>query len=107
MMDEVENVDDVNFLEEQYKMLKGKLQKNATNGDIPHEVQRNWEFKKLHELNDLQEMKEAVNSPTISVINIYTVWEENMSNKQPFFAGLPQQFPQIRFFKMDLDKNME
>lgn len=39
------------------------------------------------------------------VIDIYADWCGPCQAIKPFFATLPSQFPQVRFFKMDLDKN--
>lgn len=39
------------------------------------------------------------------VIDVFTEWCGPCKAIKPFFATLPTQYPQIRFFKMDLDKN--
>jgi thiol-disulfide isomerase/thioredoxin len=39
------------------------------------------------------------------VIDVFAEWCAPCQAIKPFFAGLPTQFPQVRFFKMDLDKN--
>jgi desumoylating isopeptidase 1 len=39
------------------------------------------------------------------VIDIYADWCGPCQAIKPFFASLPSQFPEVKFFKMDLDKN--
>lgn len=39
------------------------------------------------------------------VVDVFADWCGPCQAIKPFFASLPSQFPQVRFFKMDLDKN--
>ena len=57
------------------------------------------------QLEGLQELEEVLKTEDgIVVLQIYTAWAWSVEQHLPTFTS---QFPQVRFFKMDLDKNME
>lgn len=61
--------------------------------------------KPVSELLSQNDYLREIQANTACVIDVFTEWCGPCQAIKPFFAGLPNQYPQIRFFKMDLDKN--
>lgn len=61
--------------------------------------------KPVTELMSQQDYAREIQANTAVVIDVFTEWCGPCKAIKPFFAGLPNQYPQIRFFKMDLEKN--
>ena len=59
----------------------------------------------VSELLSQADYTREIQANTAVVIDVFTEWCGPCQAIKPFFAGLPQQYPQVRFFKMDLDKN--
>lgn len=59
-------------------------------------------IKPVTELLTQQDYSREIQANTAVVIDVFTEWCGPCQAIKPFFAGLPSQFPQIRFFKVDL-----
>lgn len=57
------------------------------------------------EILNQQQYVAEIGKNTACVIDVFTEWCGPCKAIKPFFANLPNSYPQIRFFKMDLDKN--
>lgn len=59
--------------------------------------------KPVSELLSQQDYTREIQANNAVVIDVFTEWCGPCQAIKPFFAGLPNQFPQIRFFKVVLD----
>lgn len=55
----------------------------------------------VKELLTQQDYLREIQANTAVVIDVYTEWCGPCQAIKPYFAGLPSQYPQIRFFKVD------
>jgi thiol-disulfide isomerase/thioredoxin len=56
--------------------------------------------KQVTELVSQQDYLREIQANTAVVIDVFTEWCGPCQKIKPFFAGLPSQYPQIRFFKV-------
>ena len=61
--------------------------------------------KPVVELMSQSDYQREIKDNEAVVIDVFAEWCGPCQAIKPFFASLPSQFPQVRFFKMDLDKN--